>query len=92
MQSLNEEGIAYGWFMLSLFFLAGAGIWLGLNIVYNEFITAAINPMVAGGTMGMQTYNYLSFFIALEKYLPVFMLLGGFIWAINRAIYAKQAG
>jgi len=86
----GNAGIAYGWFMLLVFLVVGAASWMCLAVLFNGIIAPA-NTDIVSGVMSMQTKNTMGFSRDLAMYLPVFMLIGAFIWAMLRGIGGSGA-
>jgi hypothetical protein len=86
----GDSGIAYGWFMLLVFLIVGAVSWMCLAYLFNGIIAPA-NTDIVSGVMSMQTKNTMGFSRDLAMYLPVFMLVGSFIWAMLRGIGGSGA-
>lgn len=86
----NEDAVSYGWFMLLVFLVLGAFSYLCVIALYNGVIGVA-NVNIGDGLTSEQTKNALSFNRDIAMYMPVFMLLGAFIWAMVRGIGGSGA-
>jgi len=86
----NDDAVAYGWFMLLVFLILGAFSYLCVITLYNGIITPA-NADIASGMTSEQTKNALFFNRDIAMYMPVFMLIGAFIWAMVRGIGGSGA-
>ena len=89
MKSDNSEGLAYGWMMLLLYFGAAIAIWFAWTYMYDLMLTTTVNPAISAGTMSVQAVNAGKFNVNVVKFAPPLFLILGFIYAVNRAIYAK---
>lgn len=92
MKPLNENGIAYGFFMIVAFLICATLMWVFVGVVYNKILVDEVNPAIAAGEISMQTRSATNFNVAFERFLPVFLLIGIFLWASTRAIYRKGGG
>lgn len=88
----NEDGIAYGIVMAALFFAVAGVLWLCFSYDINMMIEIYFNGEIAAGHVSQQRLTYVNFLVNMWRYaVPVF-LLGGFIWAVRRAVYKKEGG
>jgi hypothetical protein len=85
----NDEALAYGFMMLCLYFGVGVMIWLCWAYAFNIILTVAVNPQIAAGTMSMQTVNATAWNVNVLRYAPPIILLFGFIYGTNRAIFKR---
>jgi len=81
----NSQAIAYGWFMLLVFLILSAITYLCVIYFYNSVMTVE-NKYIVEGKSSSQTVNAINFNRSMGMYLPVFMLLGAFVWAMIRGI------
>ena len=95
----NEEAIAYGWFAMAIFLAIAAFIYAVYIGVINSMISGpnndnsvGINHDIASGKLSKQGRNAAQFNIDFAMNIPLFVLIGAFIWSVNRAIYVKQGG
>lgn len=86
----GEDAIAYGWFMLLVFLILGAFSYLCITALYNGILAPA-NADISAGMTSEQTKNALAFNRDIAMYMPVFMLLGAFVWAMVRGIGGSGA-
>lgn len=85
----SEISLAYGYMMILLYLIAGVMIWLAWAVVFNMFIASAINPAITNGTVSVQTAQATAFNVNVMRYAPPIMLLFGFIYGVNRAIFKR---
>lgn len=90
LQHHNEDAIAYGWLMLCVFLFLGAISWMAMSYAMNETIELS-NERIAESKMSSQTKNTMEFSRSIAMYLPVFMLIGAFIWSLLRGIGGSGA-
>ena len=81
----GEDGISYGWFMILAFLVLGALSYFCMMAIYNVVIEKE-NAFIAENATSKATKEALSFNRDMGMYLPVFMLIGVFIWAMVRGI------
>ena len=84
-----EEALAYGWMMLLLYFGGAIAIWFAWSYMIDLILTTTINPAIEAGTMSVQAVNTGNWNVNIIKFAPPFILIMGFIYGVNRAIYAK---
>jgi hypothetical protein len=87
----NEEGLALGWMMLLLYFGAAIVIWFCWTAFVDILMVTTINPRIVAGTMSLQAVNAGNWTVNIIKFAVPLILIAGFIYAVNRAIYAKRA-
>lgn len=85
----NDDALAYGYMMILLYFGAGVMIWLSWSAVFNMFLGAVINPAIIGGEVSVQTAQATAWNVNVFRYAPPIMLLFGFIYGVNRAIFKR---
>lgn len=90
LQHHNEDAIAYGFLMLCVFLFLGAISWMAMSYAMNETIDIA-NENIGKSMMSDQTKNTMEFARSIGMYLPVFMLIGAFVWAALRSIGGSGA-
>lgn len=88
----SSEALAYGWMQISLYFGAAVLIWLSYAWVFNQILVLGINPDIAAGRLSLQTVNAVEFNINVMRYAPPIILILGFCWAVNRAIFKRSTG
>ncbi len=86
----NEDAISYGWFMIGAFLILGALSYFVIMGIYNVVIEKE-NTQIAAGESSEATKNALAFNRDMGMYMPVFMLIGVFIWAMVRGIGGSGA-
>lgn len=86
----NEDGVAYGWFMIGAFLILGALSYFCVMAIYNVVIEKE-NVEITAGTSSEATKNALAFNRDIGMYMPVFMIFGVFIWAMVRGIGGSGA-
>lgn len=85
----NDSGLAFGFMMVCLYFGVAVLLWLSWSFVFNEFLAVAVNPSIADGELSLQTVHAVDWNVNVLRYAPPVILLFGFIWAINRAIFKR---
>ncbi len=85
----SENSLSYGWMMLLLYFGGAALIWLVWTGLIDLLSVLVINPRIVAGTMSLQAVNAGQFCVNVIKFGIPPILIFGFIYAVNRAIYAK---
>jgi hypothetical protein len=78
---LNEDGIAYAWFMLLTLLILGVVLWVIMVYAFNLF-AIPINARIDAGLMSTQTVGPISFGFQLLGIVPVILLVGALIWAV----------
>ena len=86
----NEEAVSYGWLMLLVFLILGAFSYFCVIALYNGVIEIANDDITAGLTSD-QTKQAMAFNRELCMYMPVFMIIGAFVWAMVRGIGGSGA-
>lgn len=86
----GEDGIAYGWFMIGAFLILGAFSYFCIMAIYNVVIIKE-NVEITAGHTSEATKQALSFNRDMGMYMPVFMLIGVFVWAMVRGIGGSGA-
>ena len=81
----GHDAIAYGWFMILVFLILGSITYLSMVYIDNAVMGQA-NKYIAEGKLSSQTVNAINFNRSLGMYLPVFMLLGAFVWSMIRGV------
>jgi len=85
----SESGLAYGYMMIVLYLFAAVFIWVCYSHVFNLFLTMAINPSIDAGEVSIQTANAAAWNINIFRYAPPIILLFGFLFGVNRAIFKR---
>ncbi len=86
----NEDAVSYGWFMIGAFLILGALSYFCTMAIYNVVIEKE-NVEITAGHSSEATKNALAFNRDMAMYMPVFMLIGVFIWAMVRGIGGSGA-
>jgi hypothetical protein len=86
----NDEAVSYGWYMIGAFLILGALSYFCVMAIYNVVIVKE-NVEISAGHSSEATKSALSFNRDMAMYMPVFMLLGVFIWAMVRGIGGSGA-
>ena len=86
----NEDAVAYGWFMIGAFLILGAFTYFCTMAIYNVVIEKE-NTFIENNASSEATKQALSFNRDMGMYMPVFMLIGVFVWAMVRGIGGSGA-
>jgi hypothetical protein len=86
----NEDAIAYGFFMVGAFIILGAFTYFCTMAIYNSVILTE-NKEITLGHSSQATKKSMEFSRDMSLYLPVFMLVGVFIWSMVRGIGGSGA-
>jgi len=86
----NDDAVAYGWYMIGAFLILGALSYFCTMAIYNVVIEKE-NVFIAANQTSLATKNALAFNRDMGMYMPVFMLIGVFIWAMVRGIGGSGA-
>ena len=86
---LNDDGLAYGFSMIVLMILGGTGIWLCWGYVFNVILGMVINPDIMAGAISKQTAGAILWNVNILRYAPPVIILGIFMFAVNRAVVKK---
>lgn len=86
----TESAVSYGWFMIGVFLVMGALSYFCVMAIYNVVIEKE-NVEITAGHSSEATKNALAFNRDMAMYLPVFMLIGVFVWAMVRGIGGSGA-
>jgi len=87
----NEEAIAYAFFMIVTLLILGAATWMAMSYGFNLIMTP-VNAQIAEGTMSTQTAAPIAFGMQILAAVPVFLLVGVFIWAILASVNKRNSG
>jgi hypothetical protein len=88
----HDEALAYGWIMLCLYFFGAILIWMGYAVIYDNLLVTTINPYISNGSLTLQTANAISWNVNIIRYCVPVILVFGFVFAINWAIYKTGGG
>lgn len=86
----KDDAIAYGWIMILIFLILGSFTYLCVIMLYNGVITQE-NIDISAGLTSEQTKQATSFNRDMAMYMPVFMLIGAFVWSMVRGIGGSGA-
>ena len=93
----NEEAIAYAWMAITIFLVFAAFMYLIYIKVVNSMIagpagddSVGINHDINEGKLSEQGKNAAQFNIDFATNIPIFTLLGIFVYAVARAIVVKR--
>jgi hypothetical protein len=88
----NDSGLAYGWTMLMLYFGAAIFTWMAYGTLYDTLLTVLINPAITTGSVSLQTANAVAWNVNILRYCVPVILVFGFVFAINWAVYKTGGG
>jgi len=88
---LNDDGVAYGWYMFVIFILGAALVLAAMAVMMNGFVDYT-NSAIQDGEMSVQTKSAIQWNLNAFWWLPVFTIIGVFIWMIVRALEQKRLG
>ena len=91
MGTFNDSGIAYGIGVLMIFLVSCTAIMIAFTPMINGII-AQHNTQVEDGSVSEQRKNSTAFSVTIWNGLPIWMLMGGFVWAIIRALEVRESG
>lgn len=81
----NDEGIAYIWFMLVILLIVGALLWMVISGAMNQFVSV-FNGQIVDGGVSQQTADAVNFNILALGSVPIFFLVGAFIYSIMASV------
>lgn len=84
-----EIALAYGYMSLLLYFGVAVMIWFAWSFVINNILDVSVNPMITRGELSLQTVGAIGWAVNVFRYAPPIILLFGFIYGINRAIFKR---
>jgi large-conductance mechanosensitive channel len=87
----NEEAIAYGLYMGVAFIIVAALVLAAFAPMINSFVDYS-NTQIDDGTMSVQTKGSVQWNLGAFTWLPVFTVIGLFLWVVIRALEQKRAG
>jgi hypothetical protein len=88
----TDSALAYGMMMIFLYFGFAALIWISWTVVYDMFLGVIINPYIVAGSVSVQTAHATEWNVNFIRYAIPIILLFGFVFAINWAIYKSGGG
>lgn len=91
MRSLDDSGIAYGIGVLMIFLVSCTAILLAFTPMINGLLDQH-NAQVDAGDVSEQRSNSTAWAVTIWQSLPAWMLLGGFVWAVVRALEVRESG
>jgi type II secretory pathway component PulF len=84
----NESGVSYPLFIIILTFIIGTACYIILLPAIN-IISVAMNTFIADGVVSVQTQDAYNFNLNLYKIMPLFLMIGLFLYAITQALLRK---
>jgi hypothetical protein len=87
----HEEGVAYG-FIMAVAFVICASICMAILSPMSNGILDVVNGEIEDGHVSVQTASAIQWNIQAMTWLPVFALVGIFLWAVVRALEQKRLG
>jgi hypothetical protein len=88
----NSSALSYGWMMIMLYFGGAILIWMTYSTLYDTMLVQLINPYISDGMVSLQTANALAWNVNILRYCVPVVLVFGFVFAINWAIYKTGGG
>lgn len=85
----NDDAIAYGWVTIVLFLIIGSGVFLAAVVGVQSELSPLINKDIADGKITQQQKNAIQFNRDMSDAIPIWMLLGAFVFVIVRSISRK---
>ena len=84
----DESAVSYPLFIIILTFIIGTACYIILLPVIN-IISVAMNTFIAEGVVSVQTQDAYNFNLNLYKIMPLFLMIGLFLYAITQALLRK---
>lgn len=84
----DESAVSYPLFTIILTLIIGTACYIILTPAIN-IVSGVMNTYIADGTISVQTANAYAFNLNLYKILPLFMIIGLFLYAITQALLRK---
>lgn len=84
----NESAVSYPLFIIILTFIIGTACYIILLPAIN-IISVAMNTFIADGVVSVQTQDAYNFNLNLYKIMPLFLMIGLFLYAITQALLRK---
>lgn len=91
MRSFDDSGIAYGIGVLMIFLVVATALFNAFAPIINGVVDHH-NTQVAAGDVSEQRKNSTAWNVTMWQTLPIWMLLGGLVWAVVRALEARESG
>ena len=91
--------MAYGWLVISLFLIIAGCLYAYYVGVINFMVngpdgdqSSGINHDMKEGKQSTQSVNAINFNVQMAKNIPIFIIVGAFVFAVARAIAVKPGG
>ena len=84
----DESAVSYPLFTIILTLIIGTACYIILTPAIN-IISVTMNTFIADGVISVQTQNAYNFNLNLYKIMPLFMIIGLFLYAITQALLRK---
>ena len=91
-EPMDDSGLAYGYMMIMLYFGMAVAIWVCWGFIYDNFLVMTINPTIVAGDVTVQTASATEWNVNFIRYAVPIILLFGFVFSINWAIYKSGGG
>ena len=91
MGTFDDSGIAYGIGVLMIFLVTCTAIMIVFTPMINGII-AQHNAQVDAGSVSEQRKNSTAWTVTMWQSLPIWMLMGGLVWGIVRALEVRESG
>lgn len=88
----SDSGVAYGFMMIALYLGAAVLFWGAWSYTYDLVLTSTINPAISAGEVSAQTANVVGWNVNFIRYAPPIILLFGFVFAVNFAVFKSGGG
>lgn len=88
----SDSGVAYGFMMIALYLGVAVLIWGAWSFAYDIVLTTTINPAITTGEVSAQTANVVGWNVNFIRYAPPIILLFGFCFAVNFAVFKSGGG
>ena len=85
----NEDGTAFGIVVLAALLLVGTVVMLAMTPPVNEFIEV-FNKQVDAGEVSTQRADAMAWGVTMFNSTPIWLLLGGLVWAVVRALEHRE--
>ena len=92
MKNDNESALAYGGMLIFAYLGVAILIWGCWSFAYDLILTSTINPAIISGNVSAQTANVVAWNVNFIRYAPPILLLFGFIFAVNYAVFKSGGG
>jgi len=84
----DESAVSYPLFTIILTLIIGTACYIIITPAIN-IVSGVMNTHIADGVISVQTANAYAFNLNLYKILPLFMIIGLFLYAITQALLRK---